>query len=85
MDIVISAHGIPSLLFQVFYVICTFMVEINAAVNFILYCFFGKKFRVVLLAVVGLKKRRKHVAYRSTVFKSRANGTRSYDTEVSVV
>ncbi|ESO81957.1 hypothetical protein LOTGIDRAFT_66365, partial [Lottia gigantea] len=30
---------------QKFYVICTFMVEINSAVNFILYCVFGKRFR----------------------------------------
>ncbi|CAL1537742.1 unnamed protein product [Lymnaea stagnalis] len=61
------------------------MVEINAASNFLLYCFFGKKFRMMLLNILGLKRKKHHVAYRSTVCKSRTNGTRIYEMEVSVM
>ncbi|KAH9499108.1 hypothetical protein Btru_006706 [Bulinus truncatus] len=68
-----------------FYMMCAFMVEINAASNFLLYCFFGKKFRLMLLNILGLKRKKRHIAYRSTVTKSRNSGTRIYEMEVSVM
>ncbi|GFS15894.1 FMRFamide receptor [Elysia marginata] len=69
-----------------FYTTCTLMVLINAASNFLLYCFFGKKFRLVLLAILGCKPRQRQVAYRSTVTKSRTNGlNRTYEMEVSML
>ncbi|XP_005112379.1 FMRFamide receptor [Aplysia californica] len=71
--------------YMCFYIICTFMVEINAASNFLLYCFFGKKFRMTFLSILGLKRKQHHVAYRSTVCRSKTNGTRVYDMEVSVM
>ena len=54
---------------QCFYIITTFMVEINAASNFLLYCFFGKKFRTTL--VILLRPRQKKFfrlqRHRSTI------------------
>ncbi|GFO24998.1 FMRFamide receptor [Plakobranchus ocellatus] len=69
-----------------FYTTCTLMVLINAASNFLLYCLFGKKFRMILLAILGCKPHQRQVAYRSTVSKSRTNGVnRTYDMEVSML
>ncbi|KAK6982624.1 FMRFamide receptor [Biomphalaria glabrata] len=68
-----------------FYTLSTFMVEINAASNFLLYCFFGKKFRLMLLNILGLKRKKRHIAYRSTVTKTRTSGTRIYEMEVSAM
>ncbi|CAG5128134.1 unnamed protein product, partial [Candidula unifasciata] len=68
-----------------FWIICTLMVEINAASNFLLYCFFGKKFRMMLLATLGFKKKYHQVTYRSTVSRFRLNGNRMCDMEVSAL
>ncbi|KAK7493771.1 hypothetical protein BaRGS_00014912, partial [Batillaria attramentaria] len=77
--------------FVLFYYFCTFMVTINSSINFILYCLFGKKFRMVLCHILGLRKGgSQENQYRSTIFQSRANGTRlttncgTYDMEVSL-
>ncbi|KAI8790447.1 FMRFamide receptor [Biomphalaria glabrata] len=71
--------------YMCFYTLSTFMVEINAASNFLLYCFFGKKFRLMLLNILGLKRKKRHIAYRSTVTKTRTSGTRIYEMEVSAM
>ncbi|XP_046328194.1 FMRFamide receptor-like [Haliotis rufescens] len=68
-----------------FYVMCTFMVEINSATNFIMYCVFGKKFRMVFLHIFGCKKGQRTLQYRSTLYNTRTNGLRSCDMEVSLV
>jgi hypothetical protein len=58
----------------------TFLVTINSSINFILYCLFGKKFRMVLYHILGFDphagRRSNDVEsqYRSTVFHARSNG-----------
>ncbi|XP_041375168.1 FMRFamide receptor-like [Gigantopelta aegis] len=68
-----------------FYTMCTLMVEVNSAVNFIMYCVFGKKFRMIFLHIFGFKKIHKQLQYRSTLYNTRSNGIRTYDMEVSLV
>ncbi|XP_067651619.1 FMRFamide receptor-like isoform X2 [Haliotis asinina] len=68
-----------------FYIMCTLMVEINSATNFIMYCVFGKKFRMVFLHIFGCKKVQSTLQYRSTLYNTRTNGLRSCDMEVSLV
>lgn len=70
--------------FMVFYTICTFMVTINASLNFVLYCLFGKKFRLVLLHILGLRAAKKECHYRSTIYQSRTNGTRTTNCDMKV-
>ncbi|KAL8613861.1 hypothetical protein ACOMHN_032851 [Nucella lapillus] len=78
--------------YQVLFTVCTFLVTINSSLNFVLYCLFGKKFRMVLCHVLGLagSAARNDCQYRSTIYQSRTNGTptthtNTYDVEVSIV
>lgn len=77
--------------YQMLYMVCTVLVTINSSLNFVLYCLFGKKFRMVLRHILGLKNSgRKSCQYRSTIYQSRMNGTKvsqctTYDMEVSLV
>ncbi|KAK6185286.1 hypothetical protein SNE40_007553 [Patella caerulea] len=75
-----------SFIYAKFYTISTFMIEINSAVNFILYCLFGKKFRLVFLHIFGLRKFRQRLQYRSTLYRSQTiNRGNSHELEVSLV
>ncbi|XP_076470676.1 FMRFamide receptor-like [Babylonia areolata] len=83
-------HG-KVLQYQLLYTVCTFLVTINSSLNFVLYCLFGKKFRMVLCHVLGLAPAaHKDCQYRSTTYQSRTNGIHltqyhTDDVEVSMV
>lgn len=74
--------------YQLLYIFSTTLVTINSSLNFALYCLFGKKFRMVLCHILGLQGGgQKENQYRSTIYQSRANGTKvsHCDMEVSLV
>lgn len=74
--------------YQLLYILSTTLVTINSSLNFVLYCLFGKKFRMVLCHILGLQGGgQKENQYRSTIYQSRANGTKvsHCDMEVSLV
>ncbi|KAL8605937.1 hypothetical protein ACOMHN_024761 [Nucella lapillus] len=62
--------------YQLFYTVCTVLVNINSSLNFMLYCLFGKKFRMVLRHILGLKKSSRQDKYRSTIYQSKASSTK---------
>ena len=78
--------------YQLLYIACTCLVTINSSLNFVLYCLFGKKFRLVLCHILGVRTgvRDKNGHYRSTICHSKANGVKpsqsaTYHMDVSLV
>ncbi|XP_076449194.1 FMRFamide receptor-like [Babylonia areolata] len=63
--------------YQLLYTVCTFLVTINSSLNFMLYCLFGKKFRMVLRHILGLKGSGRRDKYRSTIYQSKASSTKA--------
>ena len=68
-------HG-AVLHYQLLYTACTCLVTLNSSLNFALYCLFGKKFRLVLRHVLGLRPRGhgsgsgKPSQYHSTLYQA---------------
>lgn len=65
--------------------ITNLMVIVNSAVNFILYCVFGKRFRRVFIKIVYYPWKRKGTRYKYTLYDSsgsrRGNSMKVYNTE----
>ncbi|XP_062611367.1 FMRFamide receptor-like [Saccostrea cucullata] len=65
--------------------ISNLMVTVNSAVNFILYCVFGKRFRRVFIKIVYYPWKRKSTRYKYTLYDSsgsrRGNSMKVYNTE----
>ncbi|XP_048753020.1 FMRFamide receptor-like [Ostrea edulis] len=65
--------------------ISNLMVNVNSAVNFILYCVFGKRFRRVFIKIVYYPWKRNGTRYKYTLYDSsgsrRGNSMKVYNTE----